>query len=186
MSDNNLKSALQEALDYEKNQFIEQSKREIGTIYDQLMQYNRIPESLFRNYFLDFFLGYKQSDTWVYEWISIANSPLAKVIVFDDTTNQDLFVVPSLFNTDLIRSKNTNRSLQQIMSQYSYESNNIKEVADAKLFNNLNGYAREILASSDKSDEELWYRILRGYNLLSQEDSMQNKTDSSLDDFIDE
>lgn len=63
---------------------------------------NKLPEEIFKNYFLPLFAGLEtHSDISVGVWVSIAGTPFAEVDIID-TNGQVLFTVPSILERNII------------------------------------------------------------------------------------
>ena len=127
---------------------------------------SRIPESLFVNYFLPRFIGEIEDERWTIDWVSIANTPMAEVIVFDDRTREPLFKVPPLFNTKTIFINKKGSigdmfALAQNMSVVSLQRGFDYVVQETE------SIVKEVFPE-DRNDEYYltWYNILRRYNKL--------------------
>lgn len=156
---------------------IEKSKT---IIFDGLLNagpLNSIPESLFVNYFLPCFLGNPPNQNWVMEWISIAGTPMAEVGVFHDITKEQLFVVPSLLNTNNLYLHKQSGDLGDIFGRYDQINNNTPTRGLSFLLQALNSKNQEFLQNLNFNEvNQKWYFILTRYNLIdqSQQTSQQN------------
>ncbi|NTW91350.1 MAG: glucuronate isomerase [Erysipelotrichaceae bacterium] len=95
--------SIEEQANAVKNMLLAEIDKSKNIVFDGLLNnniLNSIPESLFVNYFLPCFMGEPKNSNWVMEWISIAGTPMAEVGVFKDGTNEILFSVPSILNTN--------------------------------------------------------------------------------------
>jgi hypothetical protein len=88
------------------NQLMAQMSKDADKVFNALCVDNdqvlgRIPESVFREYFLPYFAGeVSLADTSVVgTWVAIAGTPAAEVRVIDDVTQKELFRVPPLMST---------------------------------------------------------------------------------------
>lgn len=82
--------------------------RVIDSIFDAIVvegakSANRLPENIFRDYFLPVFAGKTSIGKHYEEWISIAGAPTAEVAIVDATNVNVLFNVPALMNTEHIK-----------------------------------------------------------------------------------
>jgi len=182
------RDAIQKLIDKEEEARIEDLKRKAEFISSSIMNddlYNKIPESVFVNYFLPYFTGQKQSDTWVIEWISIAGTPMLPVHVVDDVTKEILYTVPGYLDTSGIIN-NSRLSLSAIIERYNmYKNNGIPMQSRAYLAKSLNEYERAITGDISKDAINKWRYILSRYNLLKENNQATANESNSLDDFID-
>jgi len=183
------RDTVQELIDKEEQARIKDLKDKADFISKNMAttdMYNRIPESVFVNYFLPFFIGQRQSDTWVIEWISIAGTPMLPVYVIDDVTKEILYTVPGYLDTSGIINDNKNLSLSAIIERYiMIENNGIPMQSRAFLAKNLNEYEKAITGDISRNTINQWYHILQRYNLLPQASETVSNPNNSLDDFID-
>lgn len=172
----------------EKEKLLDELYQKGNFVYKNMMVYNKIPEYIFRDYFLPFFLNERQSDNWVMEWISIAGSPSSPVSVMNDAMTEELFLVPPIFNTQILSQNTNGRKLYDIIIQYKEESRNIESVAKNKFIHNLHDYANNVSANHEINIYDVWYFIISRYRDLgsSNKSSSSNYQDDSLSDFIDE
>ena len=148
--------------------------------------YGRLPEHIFRDYFLPRFTGHINEGTrnWVAQWVGIAGSPMAKVMIFDPGTGQDLFLVPALMNSSIVDTVRTGTSLGSIFNHYNSLSRNIPAQGSNFLNNQLAGKAREEVLTHDKTEAiRDWYGICLRYGLVTQQETVQVQQDpTSLND----
>lgn len=147
---------------------MEKSKATVfGGLVDSVT-YNRIPESLFMNYFLPCFTGNQPNNpNWVVEWISVAGTPMAEVTVFDDATRQDLFNVPGILHTNNLFTAATQGGLSNVFSRFEQINSNLPSSGMAYLFGALGEKNAEILQHNNlDAVKERWRAILQRYNLL--------------------
>ena len=143
-----------------------------------------IPEALFSNYFLPFFLGERTDNpNWVLEWVSIAGSPTAPVTVIN-LNNQPLFDVPPIFNTAALPT-NTGSGFSGIRDQTELRRNNIP----------MEGLKFQMEAFHAKSSEltsqvnvnpvlVTWYNILVRYGKITPVVTPETGNNSQLDDLL--
>ncbi len=72
-------------------------------VVEPTLHANRLPENIFRDYFLPAFAGSVPLGKHYEEWISIAGAPTAEVAIVDASGSNILFNVPALMNTDHIK-----------------------------------------------------------------------------------
>jgi len=126
---------------------------------------NRIPESLFVNYFLPYFTGERHDNpNWVLEWISVAGSPMSEVVVFDDGTKEDLYVVPSLFNTKKLIFTRGTETFKNIFMHFNRLNANIPGIGFNFLNEMLEKKTGEIEQLVDHTESiKQWSYILARY-----------------------
>ncbi len=158
-------------------------------IFDGLLNnssVNKIPESLFVNYFLPCFIGTRQEPNWVMEWISIAGSPMSEIAVFKDGTNQILYYVPSLLNTNNLFLNKQEGDLGDIFNRYEQINNNIPIQGLNFLIEALNSKNAELLNKLNFTEvNKRWIEILQGYNLIQSNQDQQSNSLSSSGDYFD-
>ena len=150
--------------------------------------YNRIPEDLFVNYFLPCFIGRNTSNpNWVMEWISIAGTPMASVIVFDKRTNQDLFTVPGILHTNSLFLAQGRGGMNDIFTRFNQINANLPSSGMSYLFNALSTKNNELLQNNNNDAiRNQWNQIFARYNLIPQQaQASANTTNNNLDDFLD-
>lgn len=147
---------------------------------------NTIPESLFVNYFLPCFIGRSNNNNWVIEWISIAGSPMAEVGVFKDGTNEILFSVPSILNSNNMFLTKTEGDIGDIFSRYEQINNNSPTQGLNFLIDALNSKNTELLNKVNFNDiNSRWISILTRYGLITNKDKNTDTNDNSLEDIFD-
>ena len=128
---------------------------------------NRIPESLFVNYFLPHFIGRGNNPNWVMEWISVAGTPMAEVAVFKDGTNEILFNVPSLLYTNNLFMHKKGGDLGDIFTKFDQINANLPMNGLAFLLNALNSKNHELLSNFNmQGANSVWLHIFQRYNLV--------------------
>lgn len=173
-----------------RQMLLDEMKNQQTIIFDGLLNnsyINKIPESLFVQYFLPCFLGKVDKSTWVMEWISIAGTPMADVGVVKDGTDELLYVVPSILNTNKLLLSNQRVNMSDIFDRYKQINNNIPTQGLNFLIEALNSKNKEILNEVNSSNvDKRWIDILKRYNLINVEDphpQEQTKTDDDYFDF---
>ena len=177
---NNLKQAL-----------ISEMEKSKTVVFEGLLEspsFNRIPEDLFVNYFLPCFIGRNTSNpNWVMEWISIAGTPMAAVMVFDKVTRQDLFMVPGILHTNNLYLSQGRGGMNDIFTRHSQISANLPSSGMAYLFNALSDKNSELLQNhNNDAVRNQWNTIFARYNLIPQQSQQVTASSgNNLDDFLD-
>lgn len=128
---------------------------------------NRIPESVFVNYFLPHFIGRGNNPNWVMEWISIAGTPMAEVAVFKDGTNEILFNVPSLLYTNNLFMHKKGGDLGDIFTKFDQINANLPMNGLSFLLSALNSKNHELLSNFNmQGANAVWLHIFQRYNLV--------------------
>lgn len=133
----------------------------------------RLPENIFRDYFLPRFSGdvVEERSKWVAEWIGIAGSPMAEVSIFNPSTAEELFTVPALLQTQGLLLEGGGGNLSNIFTRYQQLSNNIPQQGTRFLFEALSSKGEESKDMVDKTEvEERWLQIGARYNLIEKKE----------------
>lgn len=161
-------------------------------IHHQLVEnqddvFNRLPEHVFVNYFLPFFIGHKtdkENPNWLMEWISIAGSPAASIVIFDPKTKEKLFTVPPVLNTNEVLSR-SNLRFAEIVSSAQQHGTNIPIIGARFLFEALKERTQEILSSLSDPNLQAWINIFQRYNLISITNTEPGQASTGLSDLLD-
>lgn len=149
---------------------------------------NKIPESLFVNYFLPHFIGRGNNPNWVMEWISIAGTPMAEVAVFKDGTTEVLFNVPSLLYTNNLFMHKKGGDLGDIFNRYEQISSNVPMNGLSFLLNALNSKNTELMNNFNmQGANAVWMGIFHRYGLVDAAPAvtgMPVQQESNLSDFF--
>lgn len=153
-----------------RNMLLAEMDKSKAVVFDGLLNnvaLNSIPESLFVNYFLPCFVGNPVSANWVIEWISIAGTPMAEVNVIRDGSNELLFTVPSILNTNNLFLHKEGGDLGDIFARYDQINNNIPGQGLNFLMQALNSKNQELLNKISFNEvNQRWYNILLRYNMV--------------------
>lgn len=145
-----------------------------------------LPESIFVNYFLPYFTGDRSSNIWVSEWISIAGTPMAEVMIVEDNTGKELFLVPSIFNTNGLFTMTRPGSYNDIFHRAEQLSNNIPITGFRFLLEALHSKSMTQTAGVDFTDvDRKWYYILSRYNKEPTGHSSQTQQQDNVSDYFD-
>lgn len=171
-----------------KDMLLDEMDQSKTIIFDGLLNnlaINSIPESLFVRYFLPCFLGNPVSSNWVIEWISIAGTPMAEVNVFRDGTNEILFTVPSILNTNNLLLYKEDGDLGDIFIRYDQINNNTPRQGLNFLLQALNSKKQELLNKVNFNViNQRWYDILLRYNIVQPIIQTSKQTDVDTSDYF--
>lgn len=147
---------------------MEESKNVVFGGLVENAQVNPLPESIFVNYFLPCFIGRAENPNWVMEWIGIAGTPMAKVAVVRDGTNEVLFQVPALLHTNNLVLSGQQTDFGSIFSRFTQISNNLPVNGLRFLNEALASKNGEILSATSMDEVGVqWLQILHRYNLVN-------------------
>lgn len=125
----------------------------------------RLPENIFKNYFLPCMLGQVTNPNWVVEWISIAGSPSQEVTIFSDSTQEDLFIVPGLISTqNVILNRTRSGSFQSVFDHQANIARNSPNQATNFIYSNLQTKTEELNISNQLSMSK-WEIIFNRYGI---------------------
>lgn len=171
-----------------RNMLLTEMDKSKTVVFDGLLNnvaFNSIPESLFVNYFLPCFLGNPVSDNWVMEWISIAGTPMAEVNILRDGTNEILFIVPSILNTNSLFLHKEGGDIGDIFTRYEQINSNIPGQGLNFLLQALNSKNKELLNKISFNEvNQRWYNILLHYNMVNPVGQAIEQTNSSESDYF--
>lgn len=131
---------------------------------------NRLPEQIFRDYFLPVFAGDVPNGKHYEEWISIAGAPSAEVAILGEN-GQVLFNVPPLMNTDHIKRIRPEGAIPFASIVSMSEAFRGKSGAAADQQMTTDGM-RRYRASHDSNhdytpEEKRWLEIFQRYGIVS-------------------
>lgn len=159
-----------------------------SVIFDGLLNnsyINKIPESLFVQYFLPCFLGNVNNPNWVMEWISIAGSPMAELGIIKDGTTELLYTVPSILNTNNLFLNKQDGDIGDIFAKYEQINNNIPVQGLNFLIDALNSKNNELLSKINFNEvNQRWINILQRYNLITLNDANSQQQNQSDGDYF--
>lgn len=139
------------------------------------MERARLPEHLFRKYFLDYFVGRIEAtaeNMIVANWIGIAGSPTSEVEV-TDPSGQVLFIVPAIFTTSSLnpnRNDHQSVSFKRLIEEVQQQEVVLPPMAANTLIRGLAAKAQDVLGSGgvNQIDADRWLAIYRYYNIQPQ------------------
>ncbi|MGI9212589.1 MAG: hypothetical protein ACR2HF_08960 [Methylococcaceae bacterium] len=111
-----------------------QVSKDMGKVFNALCVENdpvlgRIPERIFRDYFLPYFAGERSMEDTniVAQWISVAGTPSAEVRVIDDVTQEELYRVPPIMSTQFldVQTRPNGQSMKEVLEQAALYRRNI-------------------------------------------------------------
>ncbi len=151
---------------------------------------NRLPEHIFRDYFLPAFAGKVPLGKHYEEWISIAGAPTAEVAIVDAGGVNVLFNVPALMNTDHIKRTRPEGALPFASIVAMAEAFRTKSPAASQNMMTAQGMDR-YKASHDRNHdytplEKRWLAIFERYGYVAQDTqatpSQEPKASGAIDD----
>lgn len=130
---------------------------------------NRLPEYVFTSRFLPFFSGQQpltSYPTLFTDWVAIAGAPNREVAIVDEENNE-LFRVPPLLSTDVIRL-NSNNDFNEIFEQYELRNNQLPVVGQRFLAEAMTIKSKQMVTSNPNltSREKSWLDIFTRYNVM--------------------
>lgn len=131
---------------------------------------NRLPEHIFRDYFLKAFAGDHSNPNWVGEWISVAGAPSAEVSIIDSLTSQELFRVPAMIaSTKLVLQGNSRGRITDIFKHVGNIAHNSPYKAMAFMDTALNEKTQELHTAAEQDTQTRWHQIFLRYGLVPPE-----------------
>lgn len=151
---------MQRAMEFSRQQLLENVERAV------------LPEPLFRQHFLPFFLGNVApgpNNEVVSAWIGIAGAPTAEVDIIDDARNV-LFTAPAIFSTTSLNTDiSTHRSqrLRDLYLDVAHQELSLAPLAAGTLARGLQQKVSDIVQPVKTSQEELdkWRKIYEFYKI---------------------
>lgn len=178
------------------DQVIESKRMEIAknisSSFDALVANNVnncLPESLFVEHFLPYFLGEQVTEekqkTVITEWISVAGTPMASVDIIDPQSNV-LFTVPPLYDTDIINisKRRAGNSLQDVYHEYELRGVSLPVAAQNFLASALINKTQEIVdpSKADPQLSEQWESIRKRYRQGDAQGTVKSASQNSNPD----
>lgn len=171
-----------------RNMIFNEMAKNQAVVFDGLLDsvaVNKIPESVFVRYFLPCFVGdVTGNPNWVMEWISIAGTPMHEVDVYKDGTNEILYRVPSILNTNSINATSSTVGLDSVFARYEQIKNNFPTKSTGFIVDALSHKETELLGNNDIArSSKLWFNILSRYNMIKT--TTPNIPDQEYTDYFD-
>ena len=111
---------------------------------------------------------------------------MAEMGVFKDGTDEILYIVPSLLNTNNLFLNKQNGDLSDIFSRYEQINNNIPTQGLNFLISALNSKNTELLNKLNFDDvNKKWIFILQKYNLINNDVKPATNNENDLSDSFD-
>lgn len=148
---------------------------------------NRLPENIFRDYFLAGFLGTHRNPNWVAEWISIAGTPSTEVAIVDIAGNE-LFRVPAMIaSMSLTLQGKARASIADIFTHAGNIKKNSPTQAMAFMRSALGERAQELgQETARQAVDRRWSEIFARYGVLpAQTQPQASQPNNSGDDLFD-
>lgn len=131
---------------------------------------NRLPEAIFRDYFLPAFAGKVPLVKHYEEWISIAGAPTAEVAIVDEGGVNVIFNVPPIMNTDHIQRTRPEGAMPFAAIVSMAEAFRTKSGAQSDQVMTAQGMDRVKAAHDKKYDysplEKRWLEIFQRYGIV--------------------
>jgi len=130
---------------------------------------NRLPEHFFRDYFLQGFAGNHPNPNWVGEWISVAGSPSAEVVIVDSLSGAELFRVPAMIaSTAVVLQGKSRGRITDIFNHTGNIGQNSPLKAMAFMNSALGEKGQELQSTADLDTHTRWQQIFARYGLFPQ------------------
>lgn len=151
---------------------------------------NNLPEQIFKNYFLPHFLGLGSvsNEQWIFEWVSIAGTPMSEVRIINDVTGAELFLVPPILNSNSLLMHKSEGDIGDIFTRYDQISQNTPTSGLGFLISALNGKNQELLSSLNNTEViQRWVSILAryGYIIPTTQGQVAQQQEAPLEDYFD-
>lgn len=152
----------------------------------------RLPERIFKGYFLPLFTCEEDNPAKLAEWIAVAGSPFNIVDIFDEAGNVVLTIPPILDNRSVNPSKLDGLSFAHIMTTYGQYSRQSPVLGERYLRKTLGDQVEAIGEVKDGAwSEKLWAKVFDRYGVKvkgvndtpSQEQSASGETTNDDLDF---
>lgn len=150
----------------------------------------RIPESIFKEYFLPHFANTVENpdEGWRNKWITISGSPSAEVAVFNDALTERLFTVPPMVDTTRLLMMDQGLSIGHIIKKAELLSNNLPQQGAKYQINELMRKGDEFQeAAREAGIDPRWLEILERYGYLEGAKGSEASTEveDDLEDMLD-
>lgn len=132
---------------------------------------SKLPEKVFQEAFLPYFSGQKkisENPEIIKFWVSIAGNPGSAVDVTDNNSDEVLFRVPPLYNTDFVQTPGTaSIPYEGIIHEYEQRSASTPKLGETFLKNVLDNTRKLIITNNNHVEEyrEMWNKIFDHYHI---------------------
>lgn len=160
---------LQEQVNSIRQSIMEDLHKGQSKVYEGLvlnMTVNRLPENIFRDYFLAGFMGNHPNPNWVGEWISVAGTPSAEVAIIDIAGNEIFRVPPMIASMSLLLQGKTKGRINDVFTHMGNIKQNSPMQAVTFATQALGEKARELSPSVGSDFGQRWAAIFRRYGVL--------------------
>jgi hypothetical protein len=135
-------------------------------VEDKELYVNKLPESIFVNYFLPCFMGKSTNPNWMVEWITISGTPASEVRIVKDGTDETLFYVPPILNLNNFILPNSANNLSSIFTRYEMYNRNLPMEGVTYLHQELESKKNMLTDPVDKGHMTNWISILQRYGIV--------------------
>jgi hypothetical protein len=152
---------------------------------------SKLPERIFQQTFLPYFTGKKKMEEnpdIIKTWVAIAGNPGAAVDIIDNNSDDVLFRVPPLYNTDFVQSSiNTRIPYEGIIHEFEERSASSPKMAERFLKNVLDKTKNMLVTNNNHVEEyrEMWNKIFDHYGINEESPKKDNNAISDDELIID-
>ena len=149
---------------------------------------SKLPEKVFQEAFLPYFTGQKKvSDNpeILKIWVSIAGNPGSAVDITDNNSDDILFRVPPLYNTDFVQApSNGSIPYAGIIEEYEQRSATSPKQGETFLKSVLDNTRKMVVTNNNHVEEyrEMWNKIFDRYHITAKDEKKnpEGLTDEEL------
>lgn len=142
---------------------------------------SKLPEKIFKDTFLPYFSGKKpvsDNPDILKTWISIAGNPGAAVDIIDNTSDDILFRVPPLYNTDFVQSPTARRiPYEGIIHEFQEKTASSPKLGENFLKNVLDITKKIVVTNNNHVEEyrQMWNNVFDYYGVGKEEKKVDDK-----------
>ena len=153
--------------------------------FDELVKVDNpiVPEVVFKEGFLDYFFNndFKENDSILLKWLSIAGGPYNKVDV-DDESGKVLFTVPEIYNKVSVNDDMMgNIDMWDMMVKYHRKNERFVVEGDQYLINMSSQIASAVKPVAGNSE---WMNIFKHYGLIKKDIKKKVEEKISIEDMF--
>ena len=171
------------------NNLVSEAAKSIENSFNLLVknEVGKLPEEIFKHYFLPYFCGEKSlvNTNILKEWISIAGSPSKEVAILNNI-DEELFRVPALMDTNTIDtlSKKDGLSITDIFLNYELQNGLLPIIGSRYLKEAMDNKVSTIIKSSASFEQNVtrWDDIFSRYGKSSKPINESEKSINTDDD----